>query len=162
MYIQLLCYDAATDFAMQGIAAKLGAAIKNQRLADIVAHRPQAAVRSLKWLIGILDNVLKQADTNLKKGSAMLSVPDLTFGGFQRKYGDLMASEYMASLVNTVAKYRLVSSAPAVLALLPIHCRHTHTIATLGLCHCAQLLQDVSPCSPQLKSLLYVQKHNVQ
>ena len=94
---------------MQGIAAKLGAPIKNQRLADIVAHRPQAAVRSLKWLIGIFDNVLKQADTSLKKGAKMLSMPDLAFGGFQRKYGDLMASEYMASVVNSVAKYRLVS-----------------------------------------------------
>lgn len=94
---------------MQGIAVKLGAPIKNQRLADIVAHRPQAAVRSLKWLLDIIDNVLKQADTSLKKGARMLSVPDLAFGGFQRKYGDLMASEYMASLVNSVAKYRLVS-----------------------------------------------------
>ena len=86
---------------LQGIAAKLGAPVKNQRLADIVAHRPQAAVRSLKWLIGILDNVLKQADATLNKGSKMLSVPDLAFGGFQRKYGDVMASEYMASLVVT-------------------------------------------------------------
>ena len=94
---------------MQGIAAKLGARIKNQRLADIVAHRPQAAMRSLKWLIGILDNVLKQTEANVRKGSKLLSVPDLVFGGFQRKYGDLMASEYMASLVNSVAKYRLVS-----------------------------------------------------
>lgn len=94
---------------MQGIAAKLGAGIRNQRLADIVAHRPQAAVRSLKWLIGILDNILKQAEASMRKGSKLLSVPDLVFGGFQRKYGDLMASEYMASLVNSVAKYRLVS-----------------------------------------------------
>ena len=94
---------------MQGIAAKLGAEIKNQRLADIVAHRPQAAVRSLKWLLGILDSILKQAEASVKKGSKLLSVPNLAFGGFQRKYGDLMASEYMASLVNSVAKYRLVS-----------------------------------------------------
>ena len=77
---------------MQGIAAKLGAEIKNQRLADIVAHRPQAAVRSLKWLIGILGNILKQAEASVRSGSKVLSVPDLVFRGFQRKYGDLMAS----------------------------------------------------------------------
>lgn len=46
--------------AMQGAAAKLGAGCKNKRLADIVAHRREAPVRSLKWLVGILDNVLKQ------------------------------------------------------------------------------------------------------
>ena len=95
---------------LQGVAAKLGTPIKNQRLADIVAHRPQAAVRSLKWLISILDNILvKQADSSNKRGIKLLGVPDLVFGGFQRKYGDVMAAEYMASLVNTVAKYRLVS-----------------------------------------------------
>lgn len=99
---------------MQGVSAKLGAPIRNQRLADIVAHRPQAAVRSLKWLIGILDNVLRQEGSNLKQGIKLQSVPDLVFGGFQRKYGDLMASDYMASLVNSVAKYRLVSLWPAV------------------------------------------------
>ena len=93
---------------MQGIAAKLGSPIRNQRLADIVAHRPQAAVRSLKWLIAIFDSVLKQAEVSFKKGIKLTSLPDLTFNGFQRKYGDVMASEYMASLVNTVAKYRLV------------------------------------------------------
>jgi hypothetical protein len=94
-------------WCIQGIAAKLGSPIRNQRLADIVAHRPQATVRSLKWLIGIFDNILKQVDASHKKASK-LSVPELTFGGFQRKYGELMASEYMASMVNTVAKYRLV------------------------------------------------------
>ena len=72
-----------------------------------MAHRPQATARSLKWLIGILDNILKQVDASQKKASKM-SLPELAFGGFQRKYGELMASEYMASLVNTVAKYRLV------------------------------------------------------
>ncbi len=72
-----------------------------------MAHRPHATVRSLKWLIGILDNFLKQVDASQKKASKM-SIPELAFGGFQRKYGELMASEYMASLVNTVAKYRLV------------------------------------------------------
>ncbi len=92
---------------IQGIAAKLGSPIRNQRLADIVAHRPQASVRSLKWLLGILDNILKQVGASQRKASKM-SIPDQTFGGFQRKYGELMASEYMASLVNTVAKYRLV------------------------------------------------------
>ena len=91
---------------LQGTAAKLGAPIRNQRLADIVAHRPQAAVRSLKWLTGTLDHLLKQADS--EKGSKMLSIPDMAFGGFQHKYGELMASEYMASLVNTIARYRLV------------------------------------------------------
>ena len=100
--------DQHSCLQLQGIAAKLGSHIRDQRLADIVAHRPQAAVRSLKWLIGILDNVLKQAEVSLKKGSKLTSLPDLTFTGFQRKYGELMASEYMASLVNTVAKYRLV------------------------------------------------------
>jgi len=80
-----------------------------------VAHRPQAAVRSLKWLIGILDTILKQVDSNQKKVGKLLSVPDAAFGGFQRKYGELMASEYMASLVNTVAKYRLVRLAIAAL-----------------------------------------------
>ncbi|KAL0041495.1 hypothetical protein WJX79_005335 [Trebouxia sp. C0005] len=97
---------AAKLAADQGIAAKLGSPIRNQRLADIVAHRPQATVRSLKWLIGILDNILKQVDASQKKASK-LSIPELAFGGFQRKYGELMASEYMASMVNTVAKYRL-------------------------------------------------------
>ena len=123
---------------MQGIAAKLGARIKNQRLADIVAYRPQAAVRSLKWLIGILDNVLKQTEASVRKGSKLLSVPDLVFGGFQRKYGDLMASEYMASLANSVAKYRLVSLYGFVQRLQQLHyflhCRD----------HAFQYLPDVS------------------
>ncbi|KAL0042160.1 hypothetical protein WJX77_004929 [Trebouxia sp. C0004] len=106
---------AAKAAADQGIAAKLGSTIKDQRLADIVAHRPQATVRSLKWLIDIFDNILKQVDASQKKTSKM-SVPELAFGGFRRKYGELMASEYMASLVNTVAKYKLEDERIQVLA----------------------------------------------
>ena len=51
---------------MQGAAAKLGAACKNKRLADIIAHRREAPVRSLKWLVGILDNVLKQVGHRMR------------------------------------------------------------------------------------------------
>ena len=115
---------------MQGIAAKLGAPIKNQRLADIVAHRPHAAVRSLNWLIGILESILRQ---EAKQGSKLQSVPDWVFGCFQRKYGDLMACDYMASLVNSVAKYRLVSCAiPDTSPLSPQAC-----LNWLHDCHCA-------------------------
>ena len=56
-----------------------------------------------------MDNVLKQVDvSSQRKGSNIMSVPDMFFGGFRRKYGELMASEYMASLINTVAKFKLV------------------------------------------------------
>ena len=98
---------------LQGAAAKLGAPVKNKRLADVIAHRPDAPVRSLKWLIGILDNILKQTETKQKQGSTAKPrpLPEIAFSGFQRKYGDVMASDYMASLVNTVARYRQVGCA---------------------------------------------------
>ncbi|KAL3160912.1 hypothetical protein ABBQ38_009304 [Trebouxia sp. C0009 RCD-2024] len=104
---------AAKMAADQGIVAKLGASIRNQRLADIVAHRPHAAVRSLKWLIGILEIIFRQ---EARQGSKLQSVPDVVFGGFLRKYGDLMACDYMASLVNSVAKYRLADERIEVLS----------------------------------------------
>lgn len=87
--------------------------MKNKRLADIIAHRRDAPVRSLKWLIGILDNILNQVERNQKQGNTakLRSLPELAFSGFQRKYGDVMASDYMASLVNTVARYRQVDCA---------------------------------------------------
>lgn len=114
---------------LQGAAAKLGGPIKNKHLADIVAHRRDAPVRSLKWLVGILDNVLKQVDANQKQGSAskLKSFPDIALQGFQRKYGDVMAADYMSSLVNTVARYRQVSWLFAVL--------HTPHLATWDTWH---------------------------
>ena len=72
---------------LQGAAAKLGAPVKNKRLADVIAHRRDAPVRSLKWLVGIFDNILKQVDTNQKQGNTakLRSLPDIAFSGFQRK-----------------------------------------------------------------------------
>ena len=108
---------------LQGAAAKLGAPVKNKRLADVIAHRRDAPVRSLKWLVGIFDNILKQVDANHKQGNTanLRPLPDIAFSGFQRKYGDVMAADYMASLVNTVARYRQVSCITLYAFLQPYH-----------------------------------------
>lgn len=50
-----------------------------------------------------------QVEGSCRKDTAKLhSLPDIAFAGFQRKYGDVMAADYMASMVNTVARYRQV------------------------------------------------------
>ncbi|KAK9821509.1 hypothetical protein WJX74_005124 [Apatococcus lobatus] len=86
---------------------------KNQNLLEVMARNKGAKVRTVGWLLGVIEQLYTEVEVRQRKmGDSLaiagkISMPDITFAYFLQKYGRKnLVDEYVGSLVNTLERFR--------------------------------------------------------